>query len=181
MGKTHIALLRGVNVGGHAKVAMADLRALLADLNLEDPRSLLQSGNLVFRSRDRTSAALEALLEREAERRLGLCTDFLVRNAAEWARIVAANPFPEEASRDPAHLLVMCLKDRAATEKVEALRSAITGPERLTADGRHLYIVYPAGIGDSRLTGTRIERMLETRGTARNWNTVLKLQVLAGA
>jgi uncharacterized protein (DUF1697 family) len=178
---TQIALLRGVNVGGYAKVAMADLRALLAALEFGAPRSLLQSGNLVFQSRGETGASLEALLEREAERRLGLRTSFLVRSAAEWVRVVEANPFPEEATRDPAHLLVMCLKQRAAKTKVESLRSVITGPERLEAHGCELYLVYPAGVGNSRLTNVLIERTLETKGTARNWNTVLKLHALAGA
>jgi uncharacterized protein (DUF1697 family) len=178
---TCLALLRAVNVGGHKTVAMADLRGLLEQLGFTDVRSLLQSGNLVFRGRGRKGAAVERLLETEAENRLGLRTDFLVRTAAEWKAIVARNPFPDEARRDPAHLVVMFLKDAPVAERVEALRTAIAGPELVRACGRQVYITYPAGIGRSRLTSALIERNLGTRGTGRNWNTVLKLAALAGA
>ena len=177
----HIALLRGINVGGHKQVAMSDLRDLLSQLGFMDARSLLQSGNLVFRSNARTGVNLERLLEAEAEKRLGLRTDFLVRSAEEWKAVVARNPFPDEAERDPAHLLVVFLKDAPDGKNVEALQAVITGPEIVRAHGRQAYIVYPSGIGRSRLTSTLIEKKLATRGTGRNWNTVLKLGALVRA
>jgi uncharacterized protein (DUF1697 family) len=93
--------------------------------------------------------------------------------------IVESNPFPKEAKTDPGHLVAMCLKETPETADVRALQAAIAGPEIVRAKGSHLYIVYPAGIGTSRLTNAFIERKLGTRGTARNWNTVLKLQALA--
>jgi uncharacterized protein (DUF1697 family) len=178
---THIALLRGVNVGGKAKVAMADLRAMLADLGFGDPRSLLQSGNLVFRSDKLTGAGLERLLEAETEKHLGLNTDFFVRTPEEWEAVIANNPFPEEAERDPSHLVVMFLNKEPEAKDVEALQAAITGREIVRAAGRQAYITYPDGIGDSKLTITVIEKKLGSRGTGRNWNTVLKLRALAGA
>jgi uncharacterized protein (DUF1697 family) len=175
----HIALLRAVNLGPHQQVAMPDLRNLLTRLGFEEPRTLLNSGNLVFRSDGRSGAALEDLLEAEAEKQLGLRTDFFVRTATEWAAVIAANPFPDEAERDPGHLLVMFLKDAPAATDVTALRAAITGPEIIRAEGKQAYIVYPDGIGRSRLTNTLIEKKLGSRGTGRNWNTVLKLAALA--
>jgi uncharacterized protein (DUF1697 family) len=178
---TYIALLRGVNVGGHAKVAMADLRDLLTGLGFRDVRTLLQSGNVVFRGDQESPVELEGLLEAEAASHLGRRIDFLVRTADEWGEIVARNPFPDEAERDPGHLVVMCLKQAPAATAVEALQATITGPEIVRADGRQLYITYPAGIGPSRLTGAVIESKLRTRGTARNWNTVLKLAALVSA
>ena len=91
------------------------------------------------------------------------------------------NPFGEAAERDSGHLVVMCLKAEPLRNAVEALQAAIAGPEVVRADGRQLYIVYPAGIGTSRLTGVLIEKRLGTRGTARNWNTVRKLEALASS
>jgi uncharacterized protein (DUF1697 family) len=173
----HVALLRAVNVGGRGKVAMADLRAMLADLGFEAPQSLLQSGNLVFRSQPK-GVALEAMLEKEAEARLGLAADFLVRTAAEWADIVAANPYPAMAKDDPSHLLVMPLKTKPDAAGLRALQAWIPGRETIEAVGRELYIAYPDGIGTSKLTGAVIERRVKTRGTARNWNTVTKLSAL---
>jgi uncharacterized protein (DUF1697 family) len=178
---THIALLRAVNVAGHNRVAMADLRHLLTELGFDTPRSLLQSGNLVFNSPRRAGPALEASLETAARERLGIETQFLVRTAAEWHAIVRDNPFPAEARDDPGHLLVMCLKQAPAPGAVTALQDAITGREQVRAVGRQAYLVYPDGIGRSRLTAALIERRLGTSGTARNWNTVLKLQALASS
>jgi uncharacterized protein (DUF1697 family) len=175
---TYLALLRGVNVGGHKSVAMADLRGMLTHLGFEDAQSILQSGNLVFRSRARPGAQLERSLETESKARLALETDFFVRTATEWKAVVARNPFREEARRDPGRLVVMLLKAAPAAQDVKALQAAITGPEVVRADGTHAYIVYPNGIGRSRVTNVLIERTLGTRGTGRNWNTVLKLGAL---
>lgn len=177
---TCIALLRAVNVGGTTKIAMADLRAMAAELGLGEPRTLLQSGNLVFTSKDKP-AALETLLERETARRLGLTTAYLVRSAREWDAIVAANPFPKEAKSDPSHLVAMPLKEAPPAAAVKALQEAIKGPEIVRLEGRTLYATYPAGIGTSKLTIAVIEKKLATVGTGRNWNTVLKLAALASA
>jgi uncharacterized protein (DUF1697 family) len=105
-----IALLRGINVGGHQPVAMSDSRDMATELGFNDARSLLQSGNLVFRSDGRLGADLERLLEAEAEKRLGIGADFMIRSAKEWKAVVARNPFRKEAERDPSHLVVMFLK-----------------------------------------------------------------------
>ena len=177
---THIALLRGVNIGGKTMIAMADLRELLTQLGFADPRTLLQSGNAVFRSDKLTGAGLERLLEMETEKRLGLKTDFFVRIPEEWKEVIANNPFPEEAKSDPGHLLVVFLNRAPDAKDVEALQAAIKGREVVRAAGRQAYIVYPDGIGKSKLTMAVIEKKLGSRGTGRNWNTVLKLGALAG-
>ena len=179
MTTVHIALLRGINVGGHKKVAMAELCGLLDGMGFDGARTRLQTGNLVFRSDKQTGAALEKALEAEAAKRLDLHTDFLVRTADEWANVIARNPFPSEAETDPSHLVVMFLKDAPAIASIKTLQAAVSGPEVIRAGGRHLYITYPAGIGRSRLTNSLVEAKLGTRGTSRNWNTVLKLADLA--
>lgn len=173
----HVALLRAVNVGGR-KLAMAELRTMFAELRLADARTLLQSGNIVFRGADQTGAALESFLEQETESRLHLRADYIVRRAREWQAIIAANPFPREAKDDPAHLLVMPVKAAPTEAQMAGLEAAIKGRERVRAKGRELYIVYPDGIGRSRLTIALIEGKLGTCGTARNWNTALKLQAM---
>ena len=177
----HVGLLRAVNVAGHNSVAMSDLRGLLTKLGMQDVQSLLQSGNVVFQSAGRTPARLERTFEDAAKKQLGVETDFFVRTADEWRAVVARNPFQKEAERDPGHLLVMCLKAEPDPAAVAALQRAIKGREVVRAKGRHAYLVYPDGVGRSRLTSAVIERALGTRGTARNWNTVLKLCALAGA
>jgi uncharacterized protein (DUF1697 family) len=175
---TYLALLRGVNVGGNKMVAMADLRRVLTAMGYDDVTTVLQSGNIVFSGKAAKATAVETRLETAIEKQLGLRADFHVRTAAEWHAVVAANPFADEATKDPGHLLVYCFKAPLDGGRVEALRTAITGRERLKADGRHLYMTFPDGMGDSK-AAPLVDRMLGVRGTARNWNTVLKLAALA--
>lgn len=175
---TFVGLLRAINLGSHNKVSMTDLKALLAELGMKNPQSVVQSGNLVFESGPRATAALEKLLETSAAKKLGLHTAFFVRTAAEWQQAIADNPFPKEAKLDPGHTVLMCLKDAPPPAAVKALQDAIKGREAVKTKGRHAYFLYPEGIGNSKLTITVIETKLGTTGTARNWNTVLKLGAL---
>jgi uncharacterized protein (DUF1697 family) len=177
----HIALLRAVNLAGYNKVGMADLRELLVGLGFTDAQTLLQSGNIVFSGGSKTTTALEQTLERAAAKQLELETDFFVRTAKEWQEVIDANPFPREAKVDPSHLLAVIMKDEVDPKNVAALQKAIVGREIVRANGRCAYIVYPDGIGRSKLTAAMIEKKLGTRGTGRNWNTVLKLAALAGS
>jgi uncharacterized protein (DUF1697 family) len=178
---TNIALLRGINVGGNQMVAMSELRALAAKLGMSKVRTLLQSGNLVFDSSRRNAAQLEQLLEAEVARRFESAIGVFVRTAEEWKTVVARNPFVAEAASDPARLVAMFFKEVCAVKQVSALEAAIVGPERVRAVGRHLYLVYPDGMGRSKLTNVVIEKTLGMRGTARNWNTVLKLAAAANS
>ena len=169
MSDMRIALLRGINVGGNKIVAMSDLRAIAERLGLREAKTLLQSGNMVFRS-NKSPEQLQKMLQKE------LGCDVFVRTAEEWASIVAGNPFPAEAKSDPG-LLVMMLLGEAKDAAV--LNGAVAGREVARGKGRHIYVYYPDGQGRSKLTNAVIEKKLGTRATARNWNTVTKLASLA--
>ncbi|HEY8966054.1 MAG TPA: DUF1697 domain-containing protein [Candidatus Methylacidiphilales bacterium] len=168
----HVALLRGINVGGKTTLPMADLRALLEAEGLGDVKTLLQSGNALFRAK--ADAALESRLEKAAAKRFGRPIDFFVRKQAEWEKLVAGNPFAKEAAADPGHLVVLALKADPSKETLAALKAAIKGPEYFAPGDRSLYLVYPDGIGRSKLTPALLEKHLGP-GTARNWNTVQKI------
>ena len=154
---------------------MSALREAVEGAGAIAPRTLLQSGNLVFRTAARDLAKLEALLEEVTEARFGIRPDFCIRSADAWKRVVAANPFPAVATDTPDRLLVMFMKGPVSASAVEQLRAAIIGPESLKEVGGELYITYPEGIGRSKLTGQFIEKRVGVRGTARNWNTVLRI------
>ncbi len=175
----YVALLRAVNLPGHNKVAMSDLRAWLEDLGFSNPRTLLQSGNAVFEGDAEEPERLEARLEADARKRLKIDTPFIVRTGADLTRLVSRNPFAKEAAAAPGRLLVVFAKGKLAASNVKALEAAIVGRERIRADGKHLFIVYPDGAGRSKLTGALIDRKLGVAGTARNWNTVTKLTEVA--
>ena len=99
---THIALLRGINVGGKAMVAMAELRAMFADLGFADVKTLLQSGNVVFTAKGKTETVLERMLEAEAGQRFGRRIDFFVRSTRDWQHIIAKIHSPRRRSAIPA-------------------------------------------------------------------------------
>ena len=172
---TYIGLLRAINLGAHNKIAMSDLRALLEKLGFTDPKTLILSGNVVFKSDEKSAAKIEQVIEQATAKHLGVTTDYFIRSAKEWQGIIDANPFRAEAKSDPARLVAMCLKDAPAQAKVKALQAAIKGREIVRAKGSVAYFVYPDGMGRSKLSITMIEKTFGTRGTARNWNTVLKL------
>lgn len=157
---------------------MTDLRNFLTQLGLEEARSLLQSGNLVFSSKVRTGAELERFLETEALERMSLEVDFFVRTPAEWKSLIRQNPFRKEAERDPGRLIALFLKSEPEPQEIAALEGDIKGPEVVKAKGRHAYIYYPNGMGRSKLTHSLLEKHLG-RATGRNWNTVLKLGIIA--
>jgi uncharacterized protein (DUF1697 family) len=172
---TFVALLRAVNLGNHNPIAMSSLREFATGLGFLEVRTFLQSGNIVFAAKPQSGKRLEVLFESKAKARLGLQTDFFVRSAEEWKVLVEKNPFPDEANRTPGRLIVMFLKHAPNADALAALRSAIRGSEVADIVGKQAYIIYPEGIGRSRLTNAAIEAKLGTRATGRNWNTVLKL------
>lgn len=176
---THAALLRAVNLGGHNKVPMAALRDAAGDAGLVNPRTLLQSGNLVFDDpKARAAHQLERLLEQVLHDALGISTEVFVRGARDLSRIIASNPFPAQAASDPSHLVVSFHREPHVAADVRALQDAIPGREQVKSQGRELYIVYPDGIGRSRLTPALAAKHIRSPGTARNWNTVLKLDAM---
>jgi uncharacterized protein (DUF1697 family) len=157
---------------------MTDLRNFLTALGMENVRSLLQSGNLVFDSKVRTGSELERFLESEALDRLSLEADFIVRTPDEWKTIIRQNPFRKEAEKDPGHLVVMFLKAEPDASDIAALQADIRGREVVRAKGKQAYIYFPDGQGRSKLTTSILEKRLG-RGTGRNWNTILKLGIVA--
>jgi uncharacterized protein (DUF1697 family) len=173
-----VALLRAINVGGANRLTMSELRDTFERAGFTAVRTLLQSGNVVCHSPLRTARATERRMSEALRDHRGLDLDVFVRSADEWRGIIADNPFAGESRRAPGHVVAMIFAKAVAAEDVARLKKAIAGGERLVIEGAHGYIVYPDGIGPSRLTGSLIERLLATRGTARNWNTVLKLAAL---
>ena len=176
-----IALLRGVNVGGNKKVAMADLKTMVEALGFTQVKTLLQSGNVVFEAGDRSDAELESLLEAEAEKRLGLVTRFIVRGPKAWRAMIDANPFPDEAEREPSRFLVNVARETVTADQLAAIRAVAAPGEKVEAAGRCVYIFFGDGIADSKAAVVFGKKSLGLTATGRNWNTVRKIAELIGA
>lgn len=170
-----VSLLRGINVGGNKTVAMAALKALYESLGLEGARTLLNSGNVVFATTEKDRAKLARKIEAAIEKEFGFRPAVMLRDAVALKEIVAQNPFPDVAKRDPGHLVVMFLASRPGKDAPKRLAAAYDGPEEIRIAGEDAYITYPNGIGRSKLTNALLEKQLGVAGTARNWNTVTKL------
>ena len=168
-------MLRAVNVGGAGVLPMSELRSILERSGVRRVETVLQSGNVIFDTDPTDPTALERRLTDLVVSTTGVRTQLLLRTGAEWSRIVRDNPFPDEAREDPGHLVVTILKEAPASNAWRRLDGAIRGSERVRPHGREAYLVYPDGIGRSRVTATFIERTLGTVGTSRNWNTVLRI------
>lgn len=173
---TYAALLRGVNVGGHRKLPMGELRALMAGLGWSEPRTYLQSGNAVFTTDD---ADPRARLEAAIEERFGFAVPCLLRTAGELRQAVADCPFPVEGL-DPAKLVVFFLDGDVPAEHFASLDPAAYAPERWGRAGAQLYAYFPDGMGRAKLPAALAAVRPQAVMTARNWRTVQRLIELAG-
>lgn len=174
----HVALIRGVNVGGHNRLPMAGLRTLCGELGWDDVRTCVASGNVVFRAAGPVSA-LESELERGIGRRFGLEVAVVVRTAESWRALVASNPFPDASFAEPNRVALILSKSPPLSNAVPDLRERAAAGERVERAGDAIWIHYPGGAGRSRLSPATMERLVGSPVTARNWRTVRKLAGMA--
>lgn len=175
---THrIILFRGMNTGG-VRAPAGEQRAMAEAMGLKSPRTLAASGNLVVES-DRAPAVLEQEIEAAMQQRFDLDVAAMVRTPEQWASLIAANPFPEEAAAHPSRTLAMVMKAGIKDGALEACRDLAEGGERVEAGEGVLYFWFPNGQGESAIFKKATPRLLGM-GTGRNWNTVLKLADMVG-
>lgn len=175
-----ICMLRGVNLGKR-RVKMDALRALYESLGFRDVQTLVQSGNVVFRSEQKNRAALAKKIESAIEREFGFYSDVILRSAAEVREAIARNPLAKRSSAQPRSFLVWFLVSDPGEEIRKKVRAINTKPEELRLDGREVYIYFPKGMARPKMKWPAIEKALAVRGTGRNWNTVTKLLEMAEA
>jgi uncharacterized protein (DUF1697 family) len=168
-----VALLRAVNVGGR-KLPMAELRTLCAELGWTEVATYIQSGNVVFTAPGKADA-IEVQLEKAIEKEFGLDVRVVVRSQAEWAEYPGLNPFPQAAKDEPAKLHILLSKRPPARDAAEAIQARAKAGERVKQAGDALWFHYPEGAGTSKLTPSLIDKAIGSPGTARNYNTVMKL------
>jgi len=175
----HVALLRGVNVGGKHSVPMAALREVAAALGWTDLRTHLQSGNLVFAARG-SPAACERALEHALQQRFGFPVPVIVRTGAQWRTLAAGSPFPDAEGERP-QLLHLCLaKGPLPAAAGPALQQQAGAGERVAVRGGALWIDYAGGVARSKLGPALLDRTVGSVVTARNWRTVAALAAMVG-
>jgi len=173
-----ISMLRGVNIGGHNKIKMDALRALYESLKLESPRTYVQSGNIIFRTKEKNSVVLAKKIQSAIERKFGFRPEVILRTTDELRSAIAAHPFAGR-NLEPGKILVTFLGADPGPAAQGNLRALKDYPEELHLLGRELYIYFPNGAGKSKLPWSKIDKLLQTTGTARNWNSVTKMLAMA--
>lgn len=174
-----VSMLRGVNVGAHHRISMAALRELYEKLGLQDARTYVQSGNVVFKTAEGDLPGLARLIEDAIEQAFNFHADIILRTTAELRDVIAKNPFRARENIDPGKLLVLFLAGHASQQGRERVRGLNTGPEELYIGEREIYIYFPNGMGRSKLPWASLETVLKTPSTGRNWNSVTKLLKMA--
>jgi uncharacterized protein (DUF1697 family) len=170
----HIALLRGINVGGRNRLPMAGLTAMFIDVGCADVRTYIQSGNVVFRAAPRTANRIPGLIAKSLSDGVGLKIPVVVRGAADFHRVAAENPFVGTGA-DLALIHVGFLADAPGAARSAALDRERSPGDSFELRGREIYLSTPNGVAQTRYTNAYFDSALATISTFRNWRTVLKL------
>ena len=177
MASTHVALLRGINVGGKNLLSMKELIALLKEAGCEGVESYIQSGNILFRAPPGESKELGARISGEIAKRFELRVPVVVRAAEQLTETVRSNPFLATGATEST-LHVMFLMDVPAEERLRELDENRSPPDQFIVQGQQVYLRLLTGAARSKLTNQYFDSKLKTISTMRNWQTVLKLKQL---
>jgi uncharacterized protein (DUF1697 family) len=174
----YVALLRSVNVAGHGRIAMDDLRQSFDELRYGDVTTYIQTGNVLFTASSRSEQTIRSAIEQQLAKDFGSAPAVILRTVPDLLRIGSASPYAK-AGADPARHHVTFLAEAPSKKVVDALELPKSGRDELTVDGREVYVSTPDGYGETKLSGAFLERRLAVVSTTRNWNTVTKLCALA--
>ena len=173
MANTYIALLRGINVSGHKKIKMPDLKAMFETLGFTNVRTYIQSGNVVFESN--AAEELESKISTKIQEQFGFEVSVICRTAEEMEQVITRNPYAEMVGFEAEKLYVTFLQQTPSEEKLEALKAFTFEPEMYTVSGREIYVYCFNGYGNTKLNNTFFEKKLKVSATTRNWRTVNEL------
>ncbi len=179
MPASHIALLRGINVGGNNKVPMAELRAALTASGLADVSTYIQSGNVLFRTSEPDTAVLEEAIAEVIARTFGIKIGVVVLTRDQLAAVLSANPYPDEPNPKYVHVVFLgAAPDAGRLDAAREMAAAKGSRDTVTAVDRVLYLHTPDGYGTSELAKTLVKVTTSAKGTARNLSTTAKLLAL---
>jgi uncharacterized protein (DUF1697 family) len=174
-----ISMLRGVNVGPHNRIKMDKLRAVYESLQFENPRTYVQSGNVVFRSKQRSTPQLAKKIQAAIQKQCSCNPVVILRTTQEMRAAIAASPFAKGRQLEPGKILVTFLDAEPPAGAHATIQGLKQYPEELHLKGRELYIYFPNGAGKTKLPWSAVEKLLKVNGTARNWNSVTNLLKMA--
>jgi uncharacterized protein (DUF1697 family) len=174
----YVALLRSVNVAGHGRLAMDELRASFEALDYTGVTTYIQTGNVLFSTGSKSETKIAGAIEQRLADDFGDAPAVIVRSIADFQRVGSSSPYAK-AGADPARHHVTFLATAPSQAALDALQLPKSGRDALVVDGKEVYVHTPDGYANTKYTGTFLERRLGVVSTTRNWNTVTKLGELA--
>ena len=168
----YIAMLRGINVGGHNRIKMDQLRTSLEALGLQQVKTYIQSGNVVLKSATISPAALSRKIEKQIVGQFGFAVSVISRTAEEINKTIANNPFLNDSSINPEKLHVAFLSEAPAPLALKKLSALTLEPDQSRCLGKEVYFYFPNGVSGSSLWKHPLDRVLSVEATMRNWKTV---------
>ncbi|MBN2012262.1 DUF1697 domain-containing protein [candidate division KSB1 bacterium] len=175
--ETYIALFRGINVGGHGKLPMAELEKTLDGLGLKDIKTYIHSGNVVFNCEDANKIALADKIRDAIRQNYGFAPNVMLLTSEELNKAIALNPFPE-AEDAPKSLHLFFMESQPSKPDIKKLDELKSDSERYLIKDKIFYLHAPEGIGRSKLAAA-VEKKLGVSVTARNWRTVTTVSAKA--
>jgi uncharacterized protein (DUF1697 family) len=175
---TYISFLRGINVGGHAKIKMKELSELYESFGFKNVKTYVQSGNVVFDSAGE-SDKISKKIETGIQKQFGLDVKVMVRTPEEIKRIIKNNPFLKRKAIDIVRLHVIFLSEKPEPALIKDLKVNKKESEEFIISGSEIYLYFPEGMGTAKLQPGILEKKLNVAATARNWNTVNALAEMA--
>lgn len=173
--KTHLALLRGINVSGQKLIKMEALRKVMEDDGFENAKTYIQSGNILFDSPENSPEVIENRIHELIQTHFGFDVSVIVINQEVLESVSKNNPYLKEKEIDLKKLYITFLSSNPIQENIEELKKANFEPDEIVIEGSVVFMRYDNPAGNSKLTNKLIENKLKVKATARNWNTTLKL------
>ena len=172
--KKYIALLRGINVSGQKKIKMSELKTILEEIGLKDVLTYIQSGNVIFSSKESSAEKLSVKISSAIKKKFGFGVQVIVLIPDEIERVIKKNPFIKKKKNDDKLYLVFlsALPSKANEDKLKTIDYA---PEEYLIDGKYIYLFAPNGYGKAKLNNNFFENKLKVSATTRNWKSVHQL------
>lgn len=171
----YISLLRGINVSGHKKVSMQELKKLYESLGFDHVTTYIQSGNVVFQSSTKDVKKTARQIEQAIQQHFNFDVDVFIYTPAEFGKIIANNSFVQKRKVGTTKCHVTFLSTAPQPAAIEELKKIPQNTDEYIVKGNIVYLFCPNGYGRTKLTNTTLEKKLGVRATTRNWNTVNKL------
>jgi uncharacterized protein (DUF1697 family) len=179
--QTYIAILRGINVSGQKRMLMADLKALFEALKFTGVQTYIQSGNVIFKTKEEDDTLLAAKIEKAIAKKYGFEVPVIIRTTAELASVISRNPLLKNKKVNMERVYVTFLAGVPEKAKAAEIEKLSFAPDEFIIDGKEVFLHIPVAYGETKLSNNFFEKKLKVTATTRNWATVNKLYELASA